>query len=65
MKIVTKPSPHCPDCGGRMRLREPKNGQSWNAFWGCTNFPDCRGKRGIGPDGKPEQDENLDNITEW
>jgi ssDNA-binding Zn-finger/Zn-ribbon topoisomerase 1 len=48
-----------------MRLREPKNGQSWNAFWGCTNFPDCRGKRGIGPDGKPEQDENLDNITEW
>jgi superfamily I DNA/RNA helicase len=32
-------SPTCPDCGGAMALREGKYGP----FWGCTNYPTCRG----------------------
>lgn len=31
----------CPDCGGRMALRESKHG----TFYGCTNYPICKGTR--------------------
>jgi len=55
--IQTHPEPYCPECGGRMRLARP---QPYNrvrrAFWYCSRFPDCPGKRQIGPDGKPESD---------
>ena len=45
--IQTKPEPACPECGARMRLRRPKSGQ----------YPDCRGTRDIGDDGRPIIDE--------
>ena len=54
--IQTKPVPHCPICGGRMKLRRPKPQQDWETFWGCQDFPDCKGSRNIGEDGKPEED---------
>jgi ssDNA-binding Zn-finger/Zn-ribbon topoisomerase 1 len=40
-------SPYCPKCGGRMVRRDPKEGQEWPAFWGCSQFPDCNGTREI------------------
>ncbi|MGZ8224654.1 MAG: topoisomerase DNA-binding C4 zinc finger domain-containing protein [Methylobacter sp.] len=34
----------CPKCGGSMVLREIKQGQNiGKKFWGCSNFPKCRG----------------------
>lgn len=33
--------PKCPDCAGGMKLRNGKYGK----FWGCNNFPNCRGTR--------------------
>jgi len=37
-----------------MVLRRPKPGQSWDAFWGCNRFPDCKGTMNIDPtNGKP------------
>lgn len=33
--------PKCPSCGGPMRLRSGKFGN----FWGCLNYPECRGTR--------------------
>ena len=54
--IQTKPEPHCPICGARMKLRRPKRHQNWDAFWGCQEFPDCTGSRNIGENGKPEED---------
>jgi predicted RNA-binding Zn-ribbon protein involved in translation (DUF1610 family) len=37
----TKP---CPKCGSVMILRETKKGQNrGKRFWGCSNFPKCRG----------------------
>lgn len=34
----------CPKCGSSMVLRETKQGQNiGQKFWGCTNFPKCRG----------------------
>lgn len=36
--------PACPKCGGSMAKRIAKSGtNSGNTFWGCTNFPQCRG----------------------
>ena len=37
-------SPLCPKCGSNMRLRKGKNGE----FWGCTQYPNCRGTRDSG-----------------
>jgi len=63
--IQTKPEPYCPECGARMVLRRPNPGQTWDPFWGCNRFPDCRGKLSIDPEtGKPESDDfsELDLI---
>lgn len=41
-------SPSCPKCGTAMVLRKAKKGQNFgNQFWGCPNFPACRGTRPI------------------
>lgn len=37
-------SPRCPKCGDEMVLRTAKSGaNSGGQFWGCTNYPKCRG----------------------
>jgi len=41
-----------------MRLRRPKQGQTYKPFWGCSQYPDCKGTRNIGEDGKPESDDD-------
>jgi len=34
----------CPKCGAQMVMREAKRGpNAGNNFWGCTNYPRCRG----------------------
>jgi hypothetical protein len=37
----TSSVPKCPNCGGGMRLRSGRMGK----FWGCMNYPDCKGTR--------------------
>jgi ssDNA-binding Zn-finger/Zn-ribbon topoisomerase 1 len=55
--IVLTANPACPDCGGRMRLRRPRPSQTWKPFWGCMNYPDCKGSLNIDPEtGEPEDD---------
>lgn len=39
----------CGDCGAPMVLRSSR----WGPFYGCTKFPECKGKMGAHPDGKP------------
>ncbi len=35
---------HCPKCGGAMIKRIAKQGaNAGNSFWGCSNYPQCRG----------------------
>jgi ssDNA-binding Zn-finger/Zn-ribbon topoisomerase 1 len=55
--IRTEPKPYCPDCGAQMRLRRPRTGQNWKAFWGCSQYPECRGIRNIDENGDPESDD--------
>ena len=41
-------SPKCPVCGSPMRLRTAKTGTNAGCrFWGCTQYPACRGVREI------------------
>jgi Topoisomerase DNA binding C4 zinc finger len=40
--------PMCPTCGGAMRERLAKRGKNAGKnFWGCGNYPRCRGTRPI------------------
>ncbi len=40
--------PTCPKCGAPMVLRTAKKGNnSGNQFYGCTNFPKCRGVKSL------------------
>lgn len=41
-------APHCPACNNLMVVRVAKRGRSsGGSFWGCSNFPRCRGVRRI------------------
>jgi ssDNA-binding Zn-finger/Zn-ribbon topoisomerase 1 len=59
--IITEPEPFCPECGAKMKLKLPRYGKKYyEPFWGCSQYPDCRGIRHINPwDGKPEEDSGL------
>jgi len=60
--MQTKPEPYCPVCGAKMILRQPKPNQSWKSFWGCGQYPDCKGTRNINPEtGKPVDDFDDDD----
>lgn len=39
----------CGECGAQMVLRDSKYGK----FYGCIQFPKCKGTHGAHPDGKP------------
>lgn len=54
--IRTKPEPSCPACGARMVLRTRRS--DGDKFWGCPQFPICRGALNIGSDGLPETDDD-------
>lgn len=40
--------PACPQCGSQMALRTAKTGKNaGQQFWGCTQYPDCKGTHPI------------------
>ena len=53
---VTEP-PGCPKCGAPMELRTARQGRNAGGrFWGCTEFPRCRGTRDLGDDPEPPRE---------
>jgi hypothetical protein len=40
-------TPPCPKCGGRMHLVNPKPGQEFKPFYGCDEYPDCKGTKSL------------------
>ncbi len=42
-----KAAPNCPKCGAPMKLVQPRPTNSWDAFWGCTQFSStgCKGSK--------------------
>lgn len=55
VNLKPDPWPYCPKCGAKMVLRSRHS--DGKRFWGCFQFPDCKGSRNIAPDGEPETDE--------
>ena len=62
----------CPDCGGAMVSRA--NRRTGQRFWGCGNYPACKGTRNTDGDARydsepsPEQDEeelNSRSSERW
>ncbi|WP_366537447.1 DNA topoisomerase III [Salmonella enterica] len=47
LAMQAPPGPPCPECGGRTAQRQGKNG----VFFGCVNYPACRGIAGSGSGG--------------
>jgi len=46
LSVVTTGSPFCPECQSRMVMRKAKRGAyAGKAFWGCSRYPECTGKR--------------------
>jgi len=44
--------PKCPKCGSPMVLRTARIGANQgNQFWGCSNYPRCRGILSLEGDG--------------
>lgn len=54
-----KNEPHCPICGKRMKLHKPRPGttQSWTPYWGCVDYPECKGIIKCPPAIKPNEDD--------
>ena len=46
----------CPECGKRMKSRTGKYG----VFWGCSDYPNCRGTRDSQGRSKAERDAQRD-----
>ncbi len=45
-RYAIDPTNKCPKCeDGMLVLREPKRGQTWKAFKGCSSYPVCKGSR--------------------
>ncbi|ENM0554593.1 DNA topoisomerase III [Salmonella enterica] len=58
LAIQVPPSPPCPVCGGKTSRRQGKNG----AFWGCLNYPDCKGIVGDGGNAKAVQGRGTSSL---
>lgn len=42
-------APSCPICASTMVMRKAKKGSNaGSTFWGCTNYPECKGTKAIG-----------------
>ena len=47
-KSLQDDAPHCPQCGKPMIKRMAKKGKNaGNAFWSCTDYPNCNGTRSV------------------
>lgn len=45
--------PVCPECGKPMRQRKARSGRNaGKMFWGCADYPRCRGVLPVGSDGR-------------
>ena len=46
LSVMTTGAPFCPECQSRMVKRKAKRGaKAGNVFWGCSQYPACKGTR--------------------
>ncbi len=48
MQVDSTTAPHCPWCNAVMLRRMARRGvNAGSEFWGCLNYPKCRGTRAV------------------
>lgn len=47
MSYAKSGGPQCPLCKAPMTKKEPQVGQDWKPFWGCVEFPRCKGTKRV------------------
>lgn len=52
----------CPECKAKMVIRSNKKDNS--KFWGCPNFPKCKGTRDVMGRSKEEREEKQ-KLNDW
>lgn len=52
----------CPECGLEMVRRTNKYGKS---FWGCRDYPNCKGTRNVDGDSRDEVDNLREDEPKW
>lgn len=58
-KRVPTNTPNCPNCNAHMVSRKSARG----IFWGCSNFPNCKGTRDVM--GESKQERERDDQAIW
>ena len=57
-------NPQCPRCGSEMQLRTARRGQNaGHQFYGCSNYPTCRGIMNIGAGGTGTASTSGSDVT--
>lgn len=51
----------CPACGARMVARTNRKDQS--KFWGCSNYPRCKGTRNTDGEAPRQRGEMVPGVT--
>ena len=55
--------PNCPNCNKLMVKRLARNGaNAGNYFWGCSDFPDCRGTLDLSGAPKLSDVDGVDTV---
>ena len=53
----------CPTCGSEMQLRTARRGRNaGNQFWGCSQFPRCRGTRDVDAPDDSSSDAEVEPV---
>ena len=61
-----EPAPNCPQCSSSMTRRQASRGRNAGGeFWGCSNYPTCKGIIPIGDDVNFEDPKNRTRKVEW
>lgn len=58
LAMPVPPSPPCPVCGGKTSQRHGKSG----LFWGCLNYPECKGIVSEGGKGKSSRVQPVTSL---
>ena len=58
-------TPECPQCGSAMKLRTARRGaNAGGQFWGCTQYPRCKGTRPYEGADTPESNDQAGDIAQ-
>ena len=63
--VGSQTPPACPNCAKPMRLRTARQGKNAGTrFWGCRDYPDCKGTRPLEASGKQQKSSDRSDPSD-